>query len=203
MDITVAVNKCAQRITKATVRDLQECNAIGRRVQETPSLGLILKRGIFDFENYVLVTFGDASFANAESVRSQCGEVVVACRPEHIPQILQGRYDLCTLISWRSATIKRVVRSTLAAEGYAISEAAEQAEWIKQVMEEQQHPHGTRQSLIEKKAELRKSVVYTDNDSLSDTVERDAGKVADRRFRIVVAMLRQMFASNGVAVTMV
>ena len=89
--------------------------------------------------------------------------------------------------------MKRVVRSTLAAEGYAVSEAAEQTEWVKQVLEEVQQPAGTRLGVVEKLAESRKSVVYTDSGSLTDTIAKDAGKVADRRFRIVVAMLRQMF----------
>ena len=48
VDIAVSVNKMAQRITKATVRDLLECNAIGKRVLETPDLGITLPRGVFD-----------------------------------------------------------------------------------------------------------------------------------------------------------
>ena len=132
VDIAVSVNKMAQRITKATVRDLLECNAIGKRVLETPDLGITLPRGVFDAKNCALVGFGDAAFANEESVKSQFGEVVLACKPNDVEAVCNGRYDLAVLLSWRSGTIKRVVRSTLAAEGYAISETSEQVEWIAQ-----------------------------------------------------------------------
>ena len=40
-------------------------------------------------------------------------------------------------------------------------------------------------------------IVYTDSDSLESTVSKDAGNVADKRFRIVVAMLRQMFQPSA------
>ena len=194
-DIAVATNKCAQRITKAVVKDLIDCNTIGKQVLETPDLGLTINRGVFDMHNYMVLCFGDAAFANAETVKSQCGEIAMVCRKEHLDSIIDGRYDLAVLLSWRSATIKRVVRSTLAAEGYAISEAAELAEWLKQVLEEMQIPGRIDPRIVEEKAEKRLSVVCTDSDSLESTVGKDAGSVADRRFRIVVAMLRQTFSS--------
>ena len=91
-----------------------------------------------------MLSFGDAAVANGDSVNSQCGEITVASQKQHDPLISKGRYDLCSVLSWRSATIKRVVRNTLAAEGYAISEAAEQARLLKQVLKECQRPPGVR-----------------------------------------------------------
>ena len=130
--------------------DLIDCNAIGKRAQQTPDLGLVINRGVFDFSNYAVVTFGGAAFATSDNVKSQCGDITVLCKPEHVTQVCKGRYDLCVPVSWRSATIKRVVRSTLAAEGYAVSEATEQTEWLKQVLEEVQQPPGVRLGVVEK-----------------------------------------------------
>ena len=106
------------------------------------------------------MTFGDAAFATSDNVKSQCGEITVVCKPEHITQVCRGRYDLCVPVSWRSATIKRVVRSALAAEGYAVSEATEHTEWVKQVLEEVQQPAGVRLGVVEKLAESRTSGIY-------------------------------------------
>ena len=83
--------------------------------------------------NFTVISFGDAAFANSESVKSQCGNVTLITKPEHVELVKDGRYDLAALISWCSSTVKRVVRSTLSAEGYAISEATEQVEWTQAV----------------------------------------------------------------------
>ena len=162
---------------------------IGEQVLETPDLGLTINRGVFDMHDYMVLCFGDAAFANAETVKSQCGEIAMVCRKRHLDSIIDGRYDLSVLLSWMSATIKRVVRSTLTAEGYAISEAAELAEWLTQVLEEMQIPGQIDPRIVEERASKRPSVVCTDSNSLESTVGKDAGSVADRRFRIVVAML--------------
>ena len=59
--------------------------------------------------------------------------------------------------------MKRVVRSTLAAEGYAISEAAEQAQFMKQVLMEGQRPPGVRLAEVEKAADADINIVYSDS----------------------------------------
>ena len=64
--------------------------------------------------------------------------------------VCDGRYDLAVTRSWKYGTVKRVVRSTLSAEGYAISEAGEQAEWIKQCLEEIQLEPGVKSSEMER-----------------------------------------------------
>ena len=42
-----------------------------------------------------------------------------------------GEFQLGHLAYWTSSTIKRVVRSTLAAEAYSVSEAVEEAQWLR------------------------------------------------------------------------
>ena len=75
LDITVAVNKIAQRFTTAVVKDLLDCNAIAKRVLEPRDLGLTINRGTFDFKNYIVISFGDAAFASGDGVQPQCGEI--------------------------------------------------------------------------------------------------------------------------------
>ena len=47
-----------------------------------------------------------------------------------------GNSKLGHLVYWTSSTIKRVVRSTLAAEAYSVSEAVEEAQWLRSVLAE-------------------------------------------------------------------
>ena len=81
-----------------------------------------------------LVTCGDASFANTEGSKSQCGVTVFLTRDP--TRSWKGEFQLGHLVYWTSSAIKRVVRSTLAAEVYSVSEAVEEAQWLRSVLAE-------------------------------------------------------------------
>ena len=52
--------------------------------------------------------------------------MIVLVVPKKLDDVVyNGHYDCCRVEVARLATVKRVVRSTLAAEGYATSEAVE------------------------------------------------------------------------------
>ncbi len=111
-DIAVAVNKLAQRVEKATgtIQDLMQATGVARQVLKTLDRCLVIRRGVFDPKNLALVSFGDASFASSENEKSQAGEVLIATRPQDVLKIRDGAYDKGVLLSYRMATIKRVVR---------------------------------------------------------------------------------------------
>ena len=46
---------------------------------------------------------------------------------------------------------------------------------------------------VEKESLKRPAIVFTDSDSLANTVKKDVGQSHDKRFRIVVSMLREGF----------
>ena len=46
---------------------------------------------------------------------------------------------------------------------------------------------------VEKESLKRPALVFTDNDSLENTVKKDVGQSHDKRFRNVVSMLREGF----------
>ena len=145
---------------------------------------------VVNLETCSVACYADAGFANAEHEKSQCGLV---CCLTHSPELLKtGQFDLSTIISWQSSTIKRVVRSTLAAEEYAVSEGLESAQWFRHLLTE---AHMARSSLkdVEKESLKRPAIVFTDSDSLAHTVKKDVGQSHDKRFRIVVSMLREGF----------
>ena len=100
-DLSYEVNRAAQRSSAPTVADARALHAI--------SLNAVTK-----VSSAQLVTYGDASFANMEGSKSKCGVIVFLT---HEPRrFWHGEFQLGHLVYWTSSTIKRVVRSTLAAE---------------------------------------------------------------------------------------
>ena len=58
-----------------------------------------------------------------------------SCFLRHEPRrFWHGEFQLGHLVYWTSSTIKRVVRSTLAAEADPVSEAVEEAQWLRSVL---------------------------------------------------------------------
>ena len=122
-DLCVGVSLAAQRLSKATLSDVKTLNKLVEQAKSTAEMGIVIPCGVVNLETCSVVCYADAGFANAEHEKSQCGLV---CCLTHTPELLKTeRFDLSTIISWQSSTIKRVVRSTQAAEGYAVSEGLE------------------------------------------------------------------------------
>ena len=72
-----------------------------------------------------------------------------------------------------------------------MSEGLESAQWFRHLLTS---AHGS--ELFEESREgecTEASIVFTDSDSLANTVRKDVGQSHDKRFRIVVSMLREGF----------
>lgn len=191
-DLGFVTSAAAQRTTRATVSDIKSLNRAVAIAHEHAGEGIVFRRGVVNMETAAIVAFGDSAFANVEGCKSQFGTVL--CLTNHPELVSQGRFDLCCPVSWVSGTVKRVVRSTLAAEAYAISEALESGELCRTFLSEVFNP-GTPIRRLEDLLS-RQLVVHTDAMNLKTTCSRDCGSVADKRLRIVVAMLRQSFTPS-------
>ena len=75
-----------------------------------------------------------------------------------------GRCDLSTITSWQSSTIKRVARSTLAAEEYAVSGRLESVPCIRHLLTEARMARSPLTD-YEKDSLKRTADVFTDSDS--------------------------------------
>ena len=114
-DLCVGVSLAAQRLSKATLSDVKTLHKLFEQVKDTAEMDIVIRCGVVNLETCSIACYADAGFANAEHEVSHCGLV---CCLTHSPELLKtGRLDLSTIISWQSSTMKRVVRSTLAAEG--------------------------------------------------------------------------------------
>ena len=122
-----------------------------------------------------MILFSDASFAFLpDNVSSSLGYI----------QFIVDQNDNCSAISWRANKIKRVCRSTLAAETMALIEGIEECLYLKSVLEE-----------------LGSSLPITaivDSKCLHDAIY-STKLVDDKRLRIDIAALKQLIDQKKVA----
>ena len=169
----VHASKGAQCTAKATIRDALILNRYAADIESTKDSRLVFRRNIGDLSlgTATIVAYGDASFAASVGEKFQHGEIIMIT---HDPaKLLSGHFEMGHLISYKSGTIKRVVRSTLASEAYSISEAAEQAEWIRHVLHDLHSGPSTSLREVEATACSRPVIVCTDRHNLADTVQSD------------------------------
>ena len=159
----------ATKANSATVEDLIKARKVLRRLQE--------------FESYIMFpcidnpwliyVFTDASLANLpDGVSSSLGIVIF---------ITDGN-RACPL-SWHANKIKRVVRSTLAAETLALLEGLEEAMYLK--------------TMIKKidTSQVIPIVGYVDNKSLVESIY-STKLASDKRLRIDIGAIKQMLRSD-------
>ena len=115
-----------------------------------------------------LVALCDASYANLKDGSSQGGVII----------FLKGKDGKIAPISWSSRKIRRVCRSTLAAETMALLEASETCCWISHIINE----------LL--KTPLETTEIVADNKSLYEAAHSTTA-VEEKRLRVVIAAIHQ------------
>ena len=129
-------------------------------------MGIVIPCGVVILKTCSVICYAEIS---------QCG---LAADLTHHPELLNiGRFDWRTITSWQSTTIKRVARSTLAAEGQAVSEALESAQRFRYLVTEAHRARSSRTD-VEKDSLKRPALVFTDSDRLANTVQKDVGQKA-------------------------
>ncbi|CAK0831471.1 unnamed protein product [Prorocentrum cordatum] len=121
--------------------------------------------------------------------KRQAGAVL--CLTNAPREVVDGRFDRQVPLAWTSSRVKRVVRSTLVAEAYSISEAMEHGQFLRQFLQELYKPANAKLKDVERLRASRPILAVTDSDNLKGTLNKDSGSVADIRLRIVVSMLRE------------
>ena len=124
-------------------------------------------------ENIKLVGFSDASFANLRDGGSQGGYIifVVGDNKKYMP------------IAWQSRRIRRVVKSTLAAETLAMVDLAEACVFYRKLLLELLNLKDAKENIP--------IICKTDNSSLFDAVHSTT-QILDKRLRIEISILREM-----------
>ena len=152
-----------------------------------------VSQGIVNLRSCSTLCWGDASFANMPDVNSQYGVLGMLVPSRRDTPDLKTRDVAGLPMFWKSASTKRKVRATMAAEAYGVSEATERGELLRMILTEVfQQAVPLRQ--IERKAELTRDLfIRTGSASLNSTVSRESGAVQDKCLFVVIAALREAF----------
>ena len=128
----------------------------------------------FEMQSCCVVSFCDASFGNLPNAGSQGGFV----------SLLVDKNGLYCPVAWQSRKVRRVVKSTLAAECLAAVEAAEITVYLALLLKEIFQPYNTINIYI-----------YCDNENLVNAVHSSTN-LEDKRLLIDICVLRGMLAQN-------
>ena len=160
-----------------TVEDLLNLNKAVKKLQDYECKLFLPK---LDREKELkIIVFSDASHANlADKCSSGRGHVT----------FLSDSVNSC-VISWASNKIKRVVKSTLAAEGLSLLEALEEAIYLRVLLSEIMYN--------EPLDERIKIYAYTDNKSLYENVY-SSKQASEKLLRIELAAIEQMLDKKQV-----
>jgi hypothetical protein len=141
--------------------------------------GVLVIPKLRTLDDIQMIVFADASLANLDNSGSCGGHLI----------FLKDSQGQCALVAWHSGKIKRVCRSTLAAETLAMSNALEEALYLREILK------------------LCVSVVVpilaiTDNRSLLQAVE-STSLVLEKRLRIEISAIKEIVTDNNVSLTWV
>lgn len=167
-DIAFDVRRIAGRIHQSTVKDIIEMNKL---IKKTKAEELIIKfPQLENLRECRLVVFSDSSFANLEDSGSQGARVI----------FLVDKSQNAALMNWNSKRLRRVVRSTLAAETLALSDAVDTAYMINKMLSQ----------LILNNGEKFKIECLVDSRSLVENI-RTSHTHEEKRLLVDMAALRE------------
>ena len=167
-DLAFDLAELSGRTSSLKVSDISKMNKLISKVKANEAF--ITFPCLKDINNLRVAAYADASLGNLPDGSSQGGYVVflVDC---------DGK---AALIDWKSHKIRRVVRSTLAAETLAMSDAVDAAMLVVSTWEE-----------LTGKSNGMEVEAITDCNSLFDNVN-STKLCTEKRLRIDIAMLKQM-----------
>lgn len=124
-DIAAKLGEVQVQVAKGTVRTLSLANKVLREAQETSHVKLCFRH--IPIDQVTHVSFGDASFAGPNNLASFQGTLICATTPE----LDKNQRAPISPLTWTSKKIARVVRSTLSAEAYAMSNSVDRLGWMR------------------------------------------------------------------------
>lgn len=165
-DLSFDVCQLSSLVKNATVSDMIYANKVIKRAQTEP-LSLLVPS--LDLSQSKIVTFADASYNNLPEGGSQGGNVIF---------LSDGKRS--TPLQWSSARIKRVVRSTLAAESLSASSACDSSLYLANLVK-----------VVLNNTEDTQVICITDNKSMFDSISTSK-PTTEQRLRLDISALREM-----------
>ena len=173
-DVSFDVLEFSLKLKSAAVEDLLRVNKCIKKVK-LADVHLLFRK--LDLKSARLVSWSDAAFANlSDKVSSGSGYVIM---------LVDGRNACCPLV-WRSNKIKRVVKSTIAAEALVFDDALGHALYFQELFKE------VLNSDI-------KILCVSDSDNLVKAIG-SSHQVEDRRLRLDIASIKQAVCEKDIDV---
>jgi hypothetical protein len=120
LDCAVDVNLLQSMVKDATVETLLAANKVLRKMRQGPTK--LYTRKLDESKGLHMVAWSGASWANRKDGKSTGGFIVGLCaRP-----VLKGERGHITIVSWATNKLKRVARSSMAAEMQALANAEDE-----------------------------------------------------------------------------
>ena len=175
-DLMVNVSVAAQSMSSPKVKDVINLNKAVKALKESyEAKWNFIYNDEMTLENCCVFVFADSSFANGENLKSQCGFITGLS----VSALKDGSSCPIMILETYSGSIKRVCRSTLAAESNGFLNGVEAGDYLRTLLMEITHPGE-----------------FTDAKSLEQTLNRDAGQPTDKRVRILVSQVKELIGEN-------
>ena len=181
--LTFQLAELRRKQASPKVQDLLKLNKVIRAAKEIERK--IMIRSI-PVEHLRFMGVHDAAHANLEGGASQQGHLVLAVHAS-----VTNCRVLVSVLSWQSKKIKRVVRSSLAAETCSMSTCQEHLDWVHTMWEQM-----TLGDFVLKNYEqfltARPSILVTDCKSLHGAIDKEGAAPAstDKRLAIELAIVK-------------
>ncbi|RAL58503.1 hypothetical protein DID88_004007 [Monilinia fructigena] len=164
----------AAQVIDPKEEDAVKLNKVIKWQMDNPTRGLTFVP--LDMDSIQLVVFTDASFANNTDLSSQIGYVIC----------LMDKHNNANIIHWTSIKCKRITRSVLASELYALVLGFDVGAAIK----------GTVNAILKLKKPIP-LILCTDSKSLYDLLTK-LGTSAEKRLLIDIMALRQCYENREI-----
>ena len=178
-DLCFDVCQFSSKVKNAVVSDLILLNKVVHKARKH-SGGIVFPR--LDMNKVEIKLFADASFNNLPDGGSQEGHIIFICDKSN-----------CAPLAWMSGKIKRIVRSTLAAEAVALNDACDNGLFLKRMVSEM--------FVNELQTDISLSA-YSDNKSTVDAIHSTTS-VNDKKTRLEISLLRQYVERKEVDIHLV
>ena len=203
-DAAAAASLSSSKFPKPLVEDLLDINKAVKMIKARPDLSIKVRS--IDPDRLAWGVMTDASFDNAGDGRSQGAFGVIAFHED----LQKGFRVPCSLITWRSGRIQRVVNSTLAAETQSLSKGLGELCWIMSVYNEITDPEFTvekwesrmaRNKVLalvseESSSDFKEALCIVDAKALYDHLSRESvGPSQDKRTGLEIQVIRQSMNS--------
>ncbi len=174
-DLAYEVVDLSTKFNNASVEDLVRVVKLVQKLRSESGNAFIKYTKLGKLNHCYIVVMSDASFANMKDGVSSCGGHIV---------MFVGENNNCCIIAWKSGKIKRVVRSTLAAEMLSLSEGLKHGIYIQHIVQE----------ITSMKIPI---VAFVDNKSVVDSLH-STKQVDDKRLRIDISLVKEMLTKEDV-----